>query len=87
MVDSVYYKENINGNYKMKQNMQNQKYMNCIMMIKSQNILATLMIFLSQLKTFRKNFIQKRQCPKLPLVNFSVTSEINNITIARQTIF
>ena len=31
---------------------------------------ATLIIFLRQLKTFMKNFIQKKQRPKLPLLNF-----------------
>ena len=58
-------------------------------MIKNQNILANLMIFLSQLKTFMKNFIEKRQRPKLPLLNFLVKflterkSQMNNFTIAR----
>ena len=67
--------------------------LNYILMIKNQNVLATLMIFLSQLKTFMKIFIQKRQCPKLSLLNFLVkllierTSEINNFTNARQTFF
>ena len=36
-------------------------YLNYILMIKNQNILATLMTFLSQLKTLIKSFIQKRQ--------------------------
>ena len=53
-----------------RQNMQNQKTLIVILMIKKQNILATLMIFLNQLKTFMKNFIPKRQPPKLPLLNF-----------------
>ena len=35
-------------------------------MIKNQNILATLMIFLSQLKTLMKSFIQKRKTSKTP---------------------
>ena len=58
-------------------------------MIKNQNILANLMIFVSQLKTFMKNFIEKRQRPKLPLLNFLVKflterkSQMNNFTIAR----
>ena len=62
-------------------------------MIKNQNILATLMIFLSQTETFMKNFVQKRQHPKLPLLNFLLKflterkSQINNFTIARQAIF
>ena len=62
-------------------------------MIKIQNILAFLMLFLSQLKTFMKNFVQKRQHPKLPLLNFLLKfltgrkSQINNFTIARQTVF
>ena len=67
--------------------------LNYILMIKNQNVLATLMIFLSQLKTFTKIFIEKRQRPKLSLLNFLVkllierTSEINNFTNARQTFF
>ena len=62
-------------------------------MMKNQNIIATLMIFFSQLKTFMKNFMQKRQVLKLPLLNFLVKflterkSQIDNFTIARQTIF
>ena len=39
-------------------------YLNYILMIKNKNILATLMKFLSQLKTFTKSFIQKRQTSK-----------------------
>ena len=50
-----------------------KQYLIYILMIKNQNILAILMIFLSQLKTFMKNFIQKRELPKLPLLNFLVT--------------
>ena len=50
-------RQNINKTYKMKQNMQDLAYMNYILVIQNQNILATLMIFLSQLKTFMKNFI------------------------------
>ena len=73
--------------------MKNQTVPYTILMIKNQNILATLKIFLSQLKAFMKNLIQKRQRPKLPLLNFLVQflserkSQINNFTIARQTIF
>ena len=40
-----------------------EQYMN-------QNIQATLMIFLSQWKTFMKNSIPNRQPPKLPLLKF-----------------
>ena len=73
--------------------MKNQTVPYNILMIKNQNILATLKIFLSQLKAFMKNLIQKRQRSKLPLLNFLVQflserkSQINNFTIARQTIF
>ena len=51
------------------------------------------MIFLSQLKAFIKNFIQKRQRPKLPLLNVLViflrekNARILKFTIARKTIF
>ena len=41
-----------------------EQHLNYILMIKSQNILAILMIFLSQLKTFMKSFIRKRQTYK-----------------------
>ena len=40
------------------------------MMIKKQNILATLMIFLSQQKLLWKNFIPTWQPPKLPLLKY-----------------
>ena len=59
----------------MKQNMQMEQHLNYILMIKNQNILATLMIFLSQLKALMKSFIQKRQTSKtaIPeLFNFFV---------------
>ena len=62
-------------------------------MRKNQNIRVNLMIFLSQLKASIKNFIQKRECLKLPLRNLLVKilterkSQMNNFTIARQTIF
>ena len=39
-------------------------YLNYTLMIKNQNILASLMIFLSQLKTLMKSFTQKRQTSK-----------------------
>ena len=45
-----------------------KKYLNYVMMIKKQNILATLMIFLSQQKLLWKNFIPTWQPPKLPLL-------------------
>ena len=73
--------------------MKNQTVPYNILMIKNQNILATPKIFLSQLKAFTKNLVQKRQRPKLSLLNFLVQflserkSQINNFTIARQTIF
>ena len=38
------------------------------------------MIFLSQLKTFMKNFIKKKQRPKLPLLNVLVTSLTKKIS-------
>ena len=37
-----------------------EQYLNYILMIKNQNTLATLMIFLSQLKPLLKRFVQKR---------------------------
>ena len=46
----------------MKQNMQNGTIY--VLIIKNQNILATLMVFLSQVKAFMKNFIQKKQTSK-----------------------
>ena len=58
-------------------------------MIKNQNNLATLMTFLSQLKTFMKSFIEKRQTFKTVIAEPSVKfltkrkSQINNFTIAR----
>ena len=41
-----------------------EQYLNYILMIKNQNILATLIIFLSQLKTLTKSFKRKRQTSK-----------------------
>ena len=41
-----------------------KKYLNYVMMIKKQNILATLMIFLSQQKLLWKNFIPTWQNSK-----------------------
>ena len=45
-------------------------------MVKNQNILATLMIFLSQLKTLIKSFIQKRQTSKTDIAE--LFSKISN---------
>ena len=58
-------------------------------MIKNQNIPATIMVFLNQLKTFIKN----RQPSKLPLHNFLAKfltekkCQMNSFTIAMQTFF
>ena len=50
-------------------------------MIKSQNILSTLIIFVSQLKHFTKSFIQKRQTSKTSIVElFSKISNKNKIS-------
>ena len=50
-------------------------------MIKSQNILSTLTIFVSQLKNFTKSFIQKRQTSKTSIVElFSKISNKNKIS-------
>ena len=56
-VYSVGYRQNINGNYKIKQNMQNKTISELYTDDKNQNILATLIIFLSHLKPFMENFI------------------------------
>ena len=69
LVYFVYYRQNINGNYKIKQ------YLNYIMIMKNQDIQVNLMIFLSQLKTYINLFPKQRK------------SQINNFTIARQTVF
>ena len=53
----VYYRWNINGTYKMNQNVQNGIISELYTDDKNQNILETLIIFLSQLKTFMKSFI------------------------------
>ena len=45
----------------MKQNMQNEAISDLYTDDKNQNILVTLMIFLSQLKASTESFIQKRQ--------------------------
>ena len=45
------------------------------MIIKNQDIQVNLMIFLSQLKTYKNLFPKQRK------------SQINNFTIARQTVF
>ena len=47
-------------------------------MINNQNILATLMIFLSQLKTLMKSFIQKRQTSKTAIAE--LFSKLSNKT-------
>ena len=58
-------------------------------MIKNQNILGTLMIFLSLLKTFMKTFRQKKQTSKQAVaetfckISNKRKSQINNFTIAR----
>ena len=41
-----------------------EQYLNYIVMIKNKNILATLMMFLSQLKTLMKSFLQRIQTCK-----------------------
>ena len=70
-----------------------EQYLNNILMIKNQNILATLMILFSQLKTLMKSFIQKRQTSKTAIaelfskISNKKKSQINNFTIARQTLF
>ena len=62
-------------------------------MMKNQNILATLMTFLRQQKTFMKNFMPKRQPPKLPLLSFLAKfltkrkSHTNIFIIARLSFF
>ena len=48
---------NINGTYKMNQNMQNGIISESYTDDKNKNILESLIIFLSQLKTFIKSFI------------------------------
>ena len=53
-----------------------EQYLNYILMIKNQNILATLMIFLSQLKTFMKSFKQKRRTSRTAIGEFF--SKISN---------
>ena len=53
-----------------------EQYLNYILTIKNQNILATLIIFLSQLKTLMKSFIQKRQTFKTAIAE--ILSKISN---------
>ena len=53
-----------------------EEYLNYILMLKIQNILATLMIFLSQLETLMKSFIQKRQTSKTAIAE--LFSKISN---------
>ena len=72
--------------------MENQTISELLTDDKKSNVLATLMLLQNQLKTFMKNFTQKRQQLKLPLLNFlvefrtEIKSQVNNFTIARQTI-
>ena len=57
-----------------------EQYLNYILMIKNQNILATLMIFLSQLKTLMKSFIQWTQTSKIAVAElFSTISNKKKI--------
>ena len=53
-----------------------EQYLNYTMMIKNQNILATLMIFWSQLKALMKSFIQNRQTSKTAIAE--LFSKISN---------
>ena len=53
-----------------------EQYLNYILTIKSLNILATLVIFLSQLKNSIKGFIQKRQTSKTAIAE--LFSKISN---------
>ena len=53
----VYYRWNINGTYKVNQNMQNGTIYKLYTDDKKFKILETLIIFLSKLKTFMKSFI------------------------------
>ena len=72
--------------------MENQTISELLTDDKKSNVLATLMLLQNQLKTFMKNSTQKRQHLKLPLLNFlvefrtEIKSQVNNFTIARQTI-
>ena len=62
-------------------------------MIKNQNILATLITFLSQLKTFKKKTTRETTCKTATAKIFSAISnrkkksQINNFTIVRQIVF
>ena len=65
-----------------------EQYLNYILTIKSLNVLATLMIFLSQLKNSIKGFIQKRQTSKTAIAelfskisNKKKISQINNLSL------
>ena len=49
-----------------------EQYLNYALMIKNQNILANLMIFISQLKTLIKSFTQKRQMSKTAIGEFFI---------------
>ena len=58
-----------------------EQYLNYTLMIKNQNILATLMIFLNELKTVMKSFIEIRQTSKTTIAElFSKTSNKNKIS-------
>ena len=53
-----------------------EQYLNYTLMIKIQNIVATLMVFWSQLKTLMKSFVQKRQTSKTAIAElFSIISD------------
>ena len=70
-----------------------EQYLNYILMIKNHNILENLIIFLSQLKTFMKSFIQKRQTSKIVIaerfgkISNKRKSQIKNFTIVRERLF
>ena len=53
-----------------------EQYLNYILMKKSENILATLVTFPSQLKTLMKSFIQKRKTSKTTIAE--LFSKISN---------
>ena len=62
-------------------------------MTKNQTVLATPIMFLSQLKALMKSFIQKKQTSKTPIaelfskISNKKKSQIKNVTIVRQTFF
>ena len=58
-----------------------EQCLNYILMMKNQNVLETLIIFLSQLKTFMKSFILKRQTSKTAIAEpFSKISNKKKIS-------